>query len=113
MGRPSITHQDVLWALRFVDLEDEIGRLPRGLSTLVRARGQAFTTSQVSRILTARAIVARPQLLVLDGGLPSVPKTQREIILRRICSKEEPWTVVVVTNEPEVLIQVDRRIVVE
>ena len=112
MGRPSVTYQDIQWALRFVDLEDELGLLPRGLGTPVRARGQAFTTSQVARILTARAIVARPRLLILDGGLLGVPKTLREIILRRLCSKEEPWTLVIVTNEPEVSGQVERRIVV-
>jgi len=113
MGRPSVTYQDIQWALRFVDLEDEIGSLPRGLATPVLARGQAFTTSQVSRILTARAIVARPRLLVLDGGLLSVPRTLREIILRRLCNKEESWTVVIVMNEPDMTIRVDRRIVVE
>jgi len=36
----------------------------------------------------------------------------REIILLRLCSKEEPWTLVIVTNEPDVSIPVDRRIVV-
>ena len=112
MGRPSVTYQDIQWALRFVGLEDEIGMLPRGLGTPILARGQAFTTSHVARILTARAIVVRPQLLVLDGGLLSVPKSHREIILRRLCSKEEPWTLVIVTNEPEVSGQVERRIVV-
>ncbi len=113
MGRPSITYQDIQWALRFVELEDEIGMLPGGLGTPILARGQAFTSSQVARILTARAIVARPQLLILDGGLLSVPRSLREIILRRLCDKEEPWTVVIVTNEPDMIIQMDRRIVVQ
>lgn len=95
-----------------MELEDEIGVLPLGLSTPIRARGKSFTTSQISRILVARAIVARPQLLILDGTLLSMPKTLRETILRRLCSKEEPWTVVIVTNEPDLPGQVDRRILV-
>jgi ABC-type bacteriocin/lantibiotic exporter with double-glycine peptidase domain len=112
MGRPSVTYQDIQWALRFVELEDEIGAMPLGLRTPVRARGKAFATSQVSRVLIARAIVTRPRLVILDGTLLSVARPFREIILRRLCSKEEPWTVVIVTNETESPVQVDRRIVV-
>jgi len=113
MGRPSVIYQDTQWAMRFVDLENEIGEMPLGLHTPIRARGKAFTTSQVSRILIARAIVTRPRLFILDGTLPGVPRALREVILRRLCSKEEPWTVVIVTNESELPIPVERRIVVE
>src|SRR5207248_634698 len=54
MGRSSILYSDLLWALRFVDLEEEIDALPMGLHTPIRARGRTFTGSQILRIMVAR-----------------------------------------------------------
>jgi ABC-type bacteriocin/lantibiotic exporter with double-glycine peptidase domain len=113
LGRPGISYSDVQWALRFVEMEEEVDALPMGLGTPIQARGKAFTTSQVLRILVARAIVTRPQLLILDGTLHSMSPALRETLLRRLCSKEEPWSVIFVSNDPSLKAHVDRRLVVE
>jgi ABC-type bacteriocin/lantibiotic exporter with double-glycine peptidase domain len=65
------------------------------------------------RLLVARAVVARPQLLILDGTLHAMQPTTREIILRRLCSKEEPWSVIFVSNDPTLKAHVDRRLVLD
>jgi ABC-type bacteriocin/lantibiotic exporter with double-glycine peptidase domain len=113
LGRPSITYEDLRWALRFVELEEEVDAMPLGLKTPVRGRGKAFSTGQILRILVARAIITRPQILILDGTLHSMQPTTREIILRRLCSKEEPWSVVFVSNDPTLKAHVDRRLVLD
>jgi ABC-type bacteriocin/lantibiotic exporter with double-glycine peptidase domain len=113
LGRPSITYEDLRWALRFVELEEEVDALPLGMKTPVRARGKGFSTGQSLRILVARAIITRPQVLILDGTLHSMQPTTREVILRRLCSKEEPWSVVFVSNDPTLKAHVDRRLVLE
>src|SRR5438034_10290122 len=86
MGRSSIPYEDLRWALRFVDMEDEVYALPLGLITPVRAKGTRFTTNQIMRILVARAIVIRPQILVFDWTLHSVPPINRVILLLPLCS---------------------------
>jgi ABC-type bacteriocin/lantibiotic exporter with double-glycine peptidase domain len=113
LGRSSIQYDDVRWALRFVELEDEIDALPLSLRTPVLSRGKNFTTSQILRILVARAIITRPQVLILDGTLHSMQPHIREILLRRLCSKEEPWSVVFVSNDPTLVSHVDRRLVLD
>jgi len=110
MGRPSIPYSDVLWALRFVEMEDEVDALPLGLRTPIKARGRSFSTSQILRLLVARAIVTHPQLLILDGTLHSMPSETREIILRRLCSKEESWSLIFASNDPSLTAHVDRRL---
>jgi ABC-type bacteriocin/lantibiotic exporter with double-glycine peptidase domain len=87
--------------------------MPLGLRTPVTNGGKGFTTSQTLRLLVARAIVARPQLLILDGTLHSMQPAMRETILRRLCSKEEPWSVIFVSNDPALGAYVDRRIMLE
>jgi ABC-type transport system involved in cytochrome bd biosynthesis fused ATPase/permease subunit len=40
LERPSISYEDVQWALRFVELNEEIDRLPDGLTTMaISGRG--------------------------------------------------------------------------
>ena len=112
MGRP-VPYDDIRWALRFVELEEDVDAMRLGLQTPVKHSGKEFTTSQVLRLLVARAIVTRPQILILDGTLHSMHPTLRDTILRRLCSKEEPWSVIFVSNDPTLSTHVDRRVLLE
>ncbi|MGQ0812745.1 MAG: ATP-binding cassette domain-containing protein [Nitrospiraceae bacterium] len=113
LGRSSIPYNDVRWALRFIELEEEIDALPQGLKTHARAPGKIFAPTHILRILVARAILARPQILIFDGILHNMQPTIRETILRRLCSKDEPWSVIFVSNDPNLTPHVDRRIVLD
>jgi ABC-type multidrug transport system fused ATPase/permease subunit len=94
-------------------MEEEIDMMARGLDTTVEAGGKMFTKSQILRILVARAIVTRPPLLIFDGTLHNMEPRLRRILLRRLCSKEEPWAAVFVTNDPAIGEYVERCVVLE
>ncbi len=110
LGRDYIPYSDVRWALRFAELEEEVDALPHGLKTHVRSAGKIFAPTHIVRILVARAILGRPQLLIFEGILHNMHPAMRETILRRLCSKEEPWSVIFVSNDPNLTPHVDRRI---
>ncbi len=110
LGRDYIPYSDVRWALRFTELEAEVDALPHGLKTHVRSAGKIFAPTHIVRILVARAILGRPQLLIFEGILHNMHPAMRETILRRLCSKEEPWSVIFVSNDPNLTTHVDRRI---
>lgn len=111
LGRDYIPYSDVRWALRFTELEEEVDALPQGLKTHVRAAGKIFAPTHIVRILIARAILGRPQLLIFESILHhNMHPAIRETILRRLCSKEEPWSVIFVSNDPNLTPHVDRRI---
>lgn len=110
LGRTSVCFEDLRWAIRFVELEDEIDRMPHGLETRVDAGGNRYTKSQILRILVARAIVTRPPLLIFDGTLHNMEPSLRQVLLRRLCSKEEPWAAIFVTNDPALREYADRSV---
>ncbi|MEP7151503.1 MAG: ABC transporter ATP-binding protein [Nitrospira sp.] len=110
LQRPSIRFDDLSWALRFVELEEEVDALPQGLEAPVHGNGANFTRSQILRVLLARMIVTRPQLLVFHGSLHNIEPGLRLTLLRRLCSKEEAWSVVFVSNDPEIAQLVERRV---
>ena len=110
LGRPTIDYQDLQWALRFVELDHEIDALPQGLNTRVSSLDTNLSMSQILRLLMARAIVIRPQLLIFDGTLHNMLPATREVLLRRLCAKDEPWSVIFLSNDPNFSAFVDRRI---
>ncbi len=107
MGRPGVSLDEVLWALQFVELKDDVEAMPGGLQTTVSLEGKDLTPSQKLRLLVARAIVERPALLILDGALYELRSDIREVILRRICSRDNPWSVVIVTTHHDIKSVVD------
>lgn len=112
LGRPSISYEDVQWALRFVELDEEIDRMQDGLTTMVTGHAGQFTLSQTLRLLLARAIATHPHVLIFDGTLHSMIPSLREVILRRLCSKDEPWSLIFVSNDPTFSAYADRRITI-
>ena len=113
LGRSDIPYSDVRWALRFTELEDDVDALPQGLKTHIRAPGTILAPTHIMQILLARAILARPQILIFDGIIHTMQPTMRETVLRRVCSKDEPWSVIFVSNDPNLTPHIDRRIILE
>jgi putative ABC transport system ATP-binding protein len=113
LGRAYIPYSDVRWALRFAELEEDVDALPQGLKTHIRAPGKILAPTHIMRILLARAVLARPQILIFDGILQNLQPVLRETLLRRLCSKDEPWSVIFVSNDPNLTPHVDRRLILE
>ena len=113
LGRSHVPYSDVRWALQFTELEEEVDALPQGLKTHIRVLGKALTPMQIMQILLARTILARPKILIFDGILHAMQPAMRETILRRLCSKDEPWSVIFVSNDPNLTPHVDRRIILD
>jgi ABC-type bacteriocin/lantibiotic exporter with double-glycine peptidase domain len=113
LGRSYIPYSDVRWALRFTELEEDVDSLPQGLKTHIRAPGKILAPTHIMRILLARAILSRPQILIFDGILHTMQPATRETVLRRLCSKDEPWSVIFVSNDPNLTPHVDRRIILD
>jgi len=113
LGRSYIPYSDVRWALRFAELEEDVDSLPQGLKTHIRAPGKILAPTHIMRILLARAVLARPQIMIFDGTLHNLQPGLRETLLRRLCSKDEPWSVIFVSNDPNLTPHVDRRLILE
>lgn len=83
---------------------------PIMIVTLAATRLSALLVVAAFRVLQARAVVIRPQVLIFDGTLHSMHQATRDTILRRLCSKAEAWTVIFVSNDPALIPHVNRRV---
>lgn len=110
LGRPYVSYDSLAWALRFTELEDVIEALPRGIKSDVKELGDVLAPTHIVQILLARAILGRPQLLIFDGLLHSMDPAMRETILRRLCGKQEPWSAIFISTDPNLTEHTDRRV---
>lgn len=108
MGRPSITYDDVLWAIEKIGLVDTINSLPEGLMTHVISGGKRLSSSINIKLILARCIAERPQVMILNDFLHDLNKEERNRIVNFLLDKSNPWTLISVSNEPQLLAGCDR-----
>jgi ABC-type bacteriocin/lantibiotic exporter with double-glycine peptidase domain len=112
-GRDAIGPEQVRQALDDVGLWEEVLALPQGLDTRLTTRGEPLSTSQASRLMLARAILGEPRLLLLDGALDMLTPKLRARVVSHLLGAQHEWTVLVVTQMPDVIAACGRRIELE
>jgi ATP-binding cassette, subfamily B, multidrug efflux pump len=71
-GRPEATEDEVIEAAKAAQAHDFILSFPEGYATHVEERGGNLSGGQKQRIAIARALVTRPDILILDDSTSSV-----------------------------------------
>jgi ATP-binding cassette, subfamily B, multidrug efflux pump len=71
-GLPQASEESVLSAARIAQAHEFILELPDGYDTRVEERGVNLSGGQKQRIAIARALLARPDILILDDSTSSV-----------------------------------------
>ena len=107
LERPDISIGDVRAALEVVGLMPAIQQQPMGLDTRLTSSGNPMTTSQLRRIMVARAIAGAPEIVLLDEILDSMSDTSAALILQRIIDSKLPWTILLVSNREKLKSMMD------
>ena len=98
-GSGNAAPSEVWRVLDQVGLADVIRGLPSGLQTKLSPSGFPLRATDAIRLTIARAILANPGLMVLDGSLDRLPEQERAPLVQTISNGR---TVIVLTHEQNV-----------
>ncbi|TSE14299.1 ABC transporter ATP-binding protein [Arthrobacter sp. KBS0703] len=82
--------------------------LPDGLDTLIGEEGLSLSGGQRQRIALARAIAAKPTVLVLDDPLSALDVNTEELVERRLREVLSGTTTLIVAHRPSTVALADR-----
>jgi ATP-binding cassette subfamily B protein len=115
LGAVDATNDDLGEALRLAAAEDVLHGLPEGLSTKLGDRGVSLSGGQRQRLALARALIAKPSILVLDDSTSALDAVTEQTILhniRKFSSRTgDPVTMLIVASKPSTVMFADRVVV--
>jgi ABC-type bacteriocin/lantibiotic exporter with double-glycine peptidase domain len=113
LGNEEVGLAEVREALDQVDLLKKVQRMPGGIHEPISLLGHSLSGTERRQVLLARAIVSRPRLLMLDTTLDGFEPEEIDRILAFLSAPERPWTLLVVTRDPDVIRRFDQRITLD
>lgn len=99
--------------LEQVQLIDFIKTLPLGLDTPLFPGGKQINASVVQKIILARCILSKPEIILLEDPINKIDKKQSQKIIDFLMDKNHPWTVVVTASSKDWLPQATQIITLE
>jgi subfamily B ATP-binding cassette protein MsbA len=110
-GREGVAEADIVRAAQVASAHDFVMEFPDGYDTVVGDRGIRLSGGQRQRIAIARAIVGRPQILVLDEATSSLDSESERLVQQAIDRVIEGTTSIVIAHRLSTVLHADKIVV--
>jgi ABC-type bacteriocin/lantibiotic exporter with double-glycine peptidase domain len=113
MNNPSISKEDIKWAIESVQLGSFIKTLADGLDTKIFPDGRQLSSSNAQKILLARSIVNKPKILFYEDPLDKMDEKASQEIIDFLTAPSNQWTVIVSSKNKYWEQKCDRKITLQ
>jgi ATP-binding cassette subfamily B protein len=107
LGRPDSTEQELAEALSIAQA-DFVYELPEGLDTRIGEEGLSLSGGQRQRLALARAVAAKPAVLVLDDPLSALDVDTEALVEQALRKVLKETTALIVAHRPSTVQLADR-----
>src|SRR5690606_29297738 len=107
LGRPEATDDDLREAISIAQA-DFVYELPEGLDTKVGEEGMSLSGGQRQRLALARAVAAKPSVLVLDDPLSALDVDTEALVEEALRHVLASTTALIVAHRPSTVQLADR-----
>jgi len=113
LAKPNAKIEDAVWAINEVGIADDINAMPDGLDTTIVSGGKGLSSNLVNKIILSRCLAKRPNLLILTDFFYGFLKSEKLNLIQKLTDKNQPWTLIVVSNDPLIMAACDTVVILE
>lgn len=110
---PNATEDEINDALEKAMALEIVRNLPQGLDTVLGERGVRLSGGEKQRVVLARALMGRPELLILDEATNAIDSISENLIQSAIRNLKNDITVVLVAHRYSTVCSADDVVVIE
>ncbi|MFD5755712.1 ATP-binding cassette domain-containing protein, partial [Streptomyces sp. NPDC127044] len=110
---PSATREQLAEALAVTRLDGLLARLPQGLDTPVGPRGVTLSGGERQRLAIARALLRRPQVLLLDEATAQLDARNEQALGELVARTAGRCTVLLIAHRLSTVTDADQIVVLE
>ncbi|MFD8851912.1 ABC transporter ATP-binding protein [Streptomyces sp. NPDC059604] len=108
-----VTAEDIAEVLRLTRLDSLIARLPEGLRTEVGNRGVTLSGGERQRLAIARALLRRPEVLLLDEATAQLDANNERALRDAVDQAARRCTVILIAHRLSTVTEADQIVVLE
>jgi ATP-binding cassette subfamily B multidrug efflux pump len=112
-GKDEFSREEVETFAKHAAIYKDIKELPKGFDTMVGERGVTLSGGQKQRVSIARALIKRPDVLILDDCLSAVDTDTETQILGYFSGALAEKTAIIITHRIYALLEFDKIIVLD
>ena len=110
---PEATFEEIVEAAQAAGADEFIERLPQGYDTILEENASNLSGGQKQRLSIARALVAKPSILVLDEAASALDPESEAIFIRNLSRIAVGRTVIMVSHRLSTLVNADTILVMQ
>ena len=106
-GKINATYEEIVEACKIASVHNDIMTLKNKYKTIIGERGTTLSGGQKQRICIARAIIRKPQILILDDALSAVDTNTEKEIIRNLTKYIQGITAMIISHRISSFIKAD------
>ncbi|MGN0556283.1 MAG: ABC transporter ATP-binding protein, partial [Acutalibacteraceae bacterium] len=112
-GNPEATDEEIVEALKAAQAYEFISKLPDGINSKVSQNGKNFSGGQRQRLSIARALVRKPEILILDDSSSALDYATDLELRRALAALAWKPTVIIISQRTVSVMSTDHILVLD